>query len=141
MTDKQLMAEVFVGSKELTVTVLKENPLCVTEIITSNDKEFYNYNAKYDKNGSCHKIPADIPKFIYNKALSWALKAHQIIGCRGISRTDFRYDANNEKLYMLELNTQPGMTHTSLSPEQAAYCGLNMKDMIEILIEEANYEC
>ena len=141
VTDRQLMAEVFVGSKELTVTVLKENPLCVTEIITSNDKEFYNYNAKYDKNGSYHKIPADIPKFIYNKALSWALKAHQIIGCRGISRTDFRYDANNEKLYMLELNTQPGMTHTSLSPEQAAYCGLNMKDMIEILIEEANYEC
>ena len=141
VTDKQLMAEVFVGSKELTVTVLKENPLCVTEIITSNDKEFYNYNAKYDNNGSYHKIPADIPKFIYNKALSWALKAHQIIGCRGISRTDFRYDAKNEKLYMLELNTQPGMTHTSLSPEQAAYCGLNMKDMIEILIEEANYEC
>ena len=141
VTDKQLMAEIFVGSKELTVTVLKENPLCVTEIITSNDKEFYNYNAKYDKNGSYHKIPADIPKFIYNKALSWALKAHQIIGCRGISRTDFRYDTNNEKLYMLELNTQPGMTHTSLSPEQASYCGLNMKDMIEILIEEASYEC
>ncbi len=141
VTDKQLMAEVFVGSKELTVTVLKENPLCVTEIITSNNKEFYNYKAKYDKDGSYHKIPADIPKFIYNKALSWALKAHQIIGCRGISRTDFRYDANNEKLYMLELNTQPGMTRTSLSPEQAAYCGLNMKDMIEILIEEANYEC
>ena len=141
VTDKQLMAEIFVGSKELTVTVLKENPLCVTEIITSNDKEFYNYNAKYDKNGSYHKIPADIPKFIYNKALSWALKAHQIIGCRGISRTDFRYDTNNEKLYMLELNTQPGMTHTSLSPEQAAYCGFNMKDVIQILIKEANYEC
>ena len=141
VTDKQLMAEIFVGSKELTVTVLKENPLCVTEIITSNDKEFYNYNAKYDKNGSYHKIPADIPKFIYNKALSCALKAHQIIGCRGISRTDFRYDTNNEKLYMLELNTQPGMTHTSLSPEQAAYCGFNMKDVIQILIKEANYEC
>ena len=139
--EKQLMAEIFVGTKELTVTVLKEKPLCVTDIVTSNDKEFYNYKAKYDENGSSHKIPADIPKVIYNKALSWALKAHQIIGCKGISRTDFRYDPNNEKLYMLELNTQPGMTHTSLSPEQAAYCGLNMKDMIEILIEEANYEC
>jgi len=138
---EQLMAEIFVGTKELTVTVLKENPLCVTDIITSNDKEFYNYKAKYDENGSYHKIPADIPKVIYKKALSWALKAHQIIGCNGISRTDFRYDPNNEKLYMLELNTQPGMTQTSLSPEQAAYCGINMNDMIKTLIEEANYEC
>ena len=140
-TNKEIMAEIFVGSKELTVTVLKENPLCVTEIITSNDKEFYNYKAKYDEDGSYHKIPADIPEVIYNRALSWALKAHQIIGCRGISRTDFRYDAINEKLYMLELNTQPGMTQTSLSPEQASYCGLNMDDIIKILIEEARYEC
>ena len=141
LNKKQLMAEIFVGSKELSVTVLKENPLCVTEITTLGDKEFYNYKAKYDKNGSSHKIPADIPKVIYKKALSWALKAHQIIGCRGISRTDFRYDVNSEKLYMLELNTQPGMTKTSLSPEQAAYCGINMNDMIKILLEEANYEC
>ena len=141
LNKKKLMAEIFVGSKELSVTVLKENPLCVTEITTLNDKEFYNYKAKYDKNGSSHKIPADIPKVIYKKALSWALKAHQIIGCRGISRTDFRYDVNSEKLYMLELNTQPGMTKTSLSPEQAAYCGINMNDMIKILLEEANYEC
>ena len=66
---EHLMAEIFVGTKELTVTVLKENPLCVTDIITSNDKEFYNYKAKYDENGSYHKIPADIPKIIYNKAL------------------------------------------------------------------------
>ncbi len=139
--EKQLMAEIFVGTKELTVTVLKENPLCVTDIITSNEKEFYNYKAKYDENGSSHKIPADIPKVIYNKALSWALKAHQIIGCKGISRTDFRYDPNDEKLYMLELNTQPGMTQTSLSPEQAAYCGINMNDMVKTLIEEAGYEC
>ena len=141
LNKKQLMAEIFVGSKELSVTVLKENPLCVTEITTLNDQEFYNYKAKYDKNGSSHIIPADIPKVIYKKALSWALKAHQIIGCRGISRSDFRYDENNEKLYMLELNTQPGMTKTSLSPEQAAYCGINLNDMIKILLEEAVYEC
>ena len=135
------MAEIFVGTKELTVTVLKENPLCVTEITSLNNKEFYNYKAKYDIDGSSHKIPADIPKNIYKKALSWALKAHQIIGCRGISRSDFRYDSNNNKLYMLELNTQPGMTQTSLSPEQAAYCGISINEMIKILIEEANYEC
>ena len=138
---EQVMAEKFVGTKELTVTVLKERPLCVTEIITSSEQEFYNYKAKYDVNGSFHKIPADIPKVIYNKALSWALKAHQLIGCKGISRTDFRYDANNEKLYMLELNTQPGMTSTSLSPEQAFYCGLSMDDIVKIMIEEATFEC
>ena len=138
---KKLMAETYVGSKELTVTVLKEDPLCVTEITTNEEKEFYNYSAKYDKNGSFHVIPADIPKNIYNKAMSWALKAHQIIGCKGISRSDFRYDPNEEKLYMLELNTQPGMTKTSLSPEQALYCGLNMDDMVEIIIGEADYEC
>ena len=134
------MAEIFVGSIELTVTVLKDNPLCVTEITTDNEKEFYNYNAKYDENGSFHKIPADIPKIIYDKAMSWALRAHQIIGCKGISRTDFRYDAKEKKLYMLELNTQPGMTHTSLSPEQAYYCGLSLKDIIKIILEEASHE-
>lgn len=138
---EKLMAEIYVGSKELTVTILKDNPLCVTEIKTSDEKEFYNYNAKYDKDGSFHIIPADIPKDIYNKAMSWALKAHHIIGCKGISRTDFRYDTYKEKLYMLELNTQPGMTRTSLSPEQASYCGLSMEDMIRVIIEEASYEC
>ncbi len=141
LSHKQFMAEVYVGSKELTVTVLKENPLCVTEITTSDKKEFYNYNAKYDKDGSNHIIPAGIPKKIYDKAMSWALRAHQIIGCKGISRTDFRYDDNTEELYMLELNTQPGMTNTSLSPEQASYCGISMNDMIKIIIEEACYEC
>ena len=105
------------------------------------EKEFYNYKAKYEKNGSFHKIPANIPKIIYDKAKSWALRAHQIIGCKGISRTDFRYDPKEEKLFMLELNTQPGMTSTSLSPEQASYCGLTINDMIKIILEEANYEC
>ena len=140
LINKELMAEIFVGSIELTVTVLKDNPLCVTEITTDNEKEFYNYNAKYDENGSFHKIPADIPKIIYDKAMSWALRAHQIIGCKGISRTDFRYDAKEKKLYMLELNTQPGMTHTSLTPEQASFCGLGLNDVIKIILEEASYE-
>ncbi len=137
---ESLMAEIFVGCTELTVTVLKDNPLCVTEIRSADENGFYNYNAKYDANGSFHKIPADIPKTIYNKAMSWALRAHQIIGCKGISRTDFRYDAKEKKLYMLELNTQPGMTQTSLSPEQASYCGLGLNDMIKIILDEASYE-
>ena len=136
-----LIAEEYVGSKELTVTVLKEEALCVTEIKATQDKEFYNYKAKYEKNGSIHHIPANIPKNIYDQAMSWALRTHQIIGCKGISRSDFRYDDINEKLYMLEINTQPGMTETSLSPEQAMFCNISLKNMVKIIIEEASYEC
>ena len=79
-----LIAEEYVGSKELTVTVLKEEPLCVTEIIAGQNKEFYNYKAKYEKNGSIHDIPANIPKKIYDQAMSWALRTHKILGCKGI---------------------------------------------------------
>ena len=137
----ELMAEVLVGSRELTVTVLKEKPLCVTEITTNNKQDFYNYKAKYEKNGSSHILPALIPKTIFDKAMSWALRAHKIIGCRGISRSDFRYDSDDNKLFMLELNTQPGMTETSLTPEQALFCKISMKQMVKTLIEEAKFEC
>ena len=138
---KELMAEIYVGSKELTVTVLKNKPLCVTEIEAQKNETFYNYNAKYEKNGSLHTIPAKIPAKIYEQSMSWALKAHNIIGCKGISRSDFRYDHKNKQLYLLELNTQPGMTDTSLSPEQALYCGISFEEMVTTLIEEADYEC
>ena len=73
--------------------------------------------------------------------MSWASRVHQIIGCKGISRSDFRYNHVNGQLYILEINTQPGMTKTSLSPEQALYCNIRLKDMIKIIIEEAAYEC
>ena len=138
---KELMAEIYVGSKELTVTVLKNKPLCVTEIEAQKNETFYNYNAKYEKNGSLHTIPAKIPAKIYEQSMSWAMKAHNIIGCKGISRSDFRYDDKNKQLYLLELNTQPGMTDTSLCPEQALYCGISFEEMVTTLIEEADYEC
>ena len=141
LSDQHLMAEPLVGTRELTVTVLKNKPLCVTEIKTSQNNDFYNYNAKYTKNGSFHKIPAQVPKNISQQAMDWALKAHEIIGCSGISRSDFRYDPNNSKLFMLEINTQPGMTKTSLAPEQAMFCNISMVEMVRILIEEATYEC
>ena len=139
--DKYLMAESLVGTRELTVTVLREKPLCVTEIKTAKNNVFYNYDAKYASGGSFHEIPAQIPKVISQQAMNWALKAHQIIGCRGISRSDFRYDQNTSELFMLEINTQPGMTKTSLAPEQCAFCDINMVKMVRILIEEATYEC
>ena len=133
-----LIAEEYVGSKELTVTVLKDEPLCVTEIIAGENKEFYNYKAKYEKNGSIHEIPAKIPKNIYNQAMSWALRAHQILGCKGISRSDFRYDNVKQKLYMLEINTQPGMTNLSLVPEIAAYHGINFINLIKLILKDAS---
>ena len=136
-----LMAETFVGTRELTVTVLKEKPLCVTEIETGKENHFYNYNAKYDNGGSFHQLPAEIPNLTSQKVMDWALKAHQVIGCNGISRSDFLYDPINDELFMLEINTQPGMTKTSLAPEQAAFCKINMTKMVKILIEEAKYEC
>ncbi|MFL2818271.1 MAG: D-alanine--D-alanine ligase [Candidatus Puniceispirillales bacterium] len=138
---KDLMAEEFVGSMELTVTVLKDKPLCVTEIIAGQNEEFYNYRAKYERNGSIHEIPAKIPRQLYEQAMSWALRAHKIVGCKGISRSDFRYDKINDQLYMLEINTQPGMTETSLSPEQALFCNISLSEMVKIIIEEACYEC
>ena len=138
---KDLMAEEFVGSMELTVTVLKDKPLCVTEIKATHNEEFYNYRAKYERNGSIHEIPAKIPRQSYEQAMSWALRAHKIVGCKGISRSDFRYDKINNQLYMLEINTQPGMTETSLSPEQALFCNISLSEMVKIIIEEASYEC
>ena len=139
--NKHLMAEILVGTRELTVTVLKDKPLCVTEIKTKEKNQFYNYEAKYASGESFHEIPAQIPKLISQQAMDWALKAHQIIGCKGISRSDFRYDENKNLLFMLEINTQPGMTKTSLAPEQCAFCNINMVKMVRILIEEATYEC
>ena len=141
LDNKEHMAEVFVGSKELTVTVLNNKALCVTEIKPQKKESFYNYKSKYEKDGSLHIIPAKIPKDIYEQSMSWALKAHNIIGCKGISRSDFRYDPKKKQLYLLEINTQPGMTDTSLSPEQALHCNISFQEMIEILINEAGYEC
>ena len=101
---------------------------------------FYDYNSKYSSNGSIHILPAKIPEAIYNKVMKWAQLAHKLLGCSGISRSDFRYDDNKNKLYMLEINTQPGMTKTSLSPEQAEYCGISLTELVEKLISKAKFE-
>ncbi len=140
LSNKNLMVEPFVGNKELTVTVLKNKPLTVTEIISKTRNTFYDYDAKYSENASLHKLPANIPKKIFNQALNWAIQAHKIIGCKGISRSDFRYDEFTNQLFMLEINTQPGMTKTSLAPEQAKFCDIDMSTLVDILIREATWE-
>ena len=133
------MVEPLVGNRELTVSILDNKPLVVTEIISKKNC-FYDYNSKYSSNGSLHILPAKIPKTIYNKVTKWAKLAHKILGCSGISRSDFRFNDINNNLYMLEINTQPGMTKTSLSPEQAEYCGITLTKLVDKLISKAKFE-
>ena len=131
----QLIAERYISGRELTVSVLNGNALCVTEIISN--AQFYDYSAKYDIGGSRHILPAAIPDSCTQKAMRWAECAFELLGCRGVARADFRWDEDNDNLFLLELNTQPGMTKTSLVPEQASFCKLSMRSLIRILVEAA----
>ncbi|GIR79166.1 MAG: hypothetical protein CM15mP81_06760 [Alphaproteobacteria bacterium] len=131
-----LIAEEFINGQELTVGVLNGKSLCVTEIIAEKNT-FYDYKSKYIKNGSKHIIPAEIPEEIRKLALSWAEKSYNYLNCRGIIRADFRFDQVTNKLYMLEINTHPGMTETSLIPEQAEYCGISFLELIKLIMEVA----
>jgi D-alanine-D-alanine ligase len=132
---KPVMVEEYVPGRELTVAVMGNTPLAITEITTGNG--FYDYNAKYDNGGSEHIIPAELPKDLYDKILSAAKSAHRALGCRGITRADFRL--NNSNFYLLEINTQPGLTNTSLVPEQANYKGIHFNDLIKWMVDKA--EC
>jgi len=132
---EEVMAEAFIEGRELTVSVMGDKALAVTEIMTEHD--FYSYSAKYEKGGSLHVIPAEISKLLYDQAMQMAITAHQALGCRGVSRSDFRYDGKT--LYILEVNTQPGLTPMSLVPEQAAYAGISFEELVIWMVENA--EC
>ena len=131
----RVMVEKFIPGRELTVSVMGDKALAVTEIIAA--REFYDYDAKYAAGGSHHVLPADIEKKIANEAMRLAVLAHQALGCRGVSRADFRLDGND--LYLLEINTQPGMTPTSLVPEQAVHAGISFQDLVVWMVDNA--EC
>ena len=139
----EALVEEFIPGRELTVAVAgnpgeKTMPFTVTEI-TANTA-FYDYEAKYAPGGSNHILPADVPADIFNTALDWAVKAHEALGCAGVSRTDFRYDDTQtgiNGLYYLETNTQPGMTSTSLVPEQAYYIGISFPELVTWMVEHA----
>lgn len=133
----RIMTEEFIPGRELSVAVLGDTPLAVTEINT--DLGFYNYDAKYAEGGSRHTIPAAIPETVAQAALDTALRAHRALGCRGLSRSDFRYDDATGRLVLLEVNTQPGMTPTSLAPEQAAYRGISFPELCTWLVSEARH--
>ena len=132
---EKVMVEAFIDGRELTVSVMGDQALAVTEITTEHG--FYDYSAKYEKAGSYHIVPANVERSVYDQAMKMALVAHKALGCRGVSRTDFRYDGKT--LYILELNTQPGMTPTSLVPEQAAHAGLSFEELVTWMVENA--EC
>jgi D-alanine-D-alanine ligase len=137
-----LLAESFVAGRELTCAVMagkdeRGRSLGVTEIRTATG-EFYDYDAKYAKGGSFHVCPAEIKPNIYRQIEEWSLTAHQAIGCRGVSRSDFRYDDETDTLVWLEVNTQPGMTETSLVPELATHAGMSFGGLVRWMVEDAS---
>lgn len=135
-----VMVERYVYGRELTCAVMGDRPLGVTEIIPLGGA-FYDYDAKYAAGGSKHECPAKVSPFIYQKVQTLALKAHQAIGCRGVSRSDFRFDdrySENGELIWLEVNTQPGMTPTSLVPELAAEAGYTFGELLSWMVEDAS---
>ncbi len=134
----ELLMEEFIPGLELTCAVLGDRALDVLEIRPSGGHEFYDYGAKYELGGSEHILPAEISPDIYQIIQKWTLIAHRTLGCRGISRSDFRYDPENERLIFLEVNTQPGMTQTSLVPEMAAHAGWNFEELVNFLVEDAS---
>jgi D-alanine-D-alanine ligase len=135
----QLIVEKYIAGKELTCAVMGEEALGVIEIVPT--VKFYDYEAKYAPGGSKHLLPAPISPFVYQQVRRLALAAHRALGCRGVSRADFRYDDRIEGtggLVCLEVNTQPGMTETSLVPELAAHAGITFDELVRWMIEDAS---
>jgi D-alanine-D-alanine ligase len=132
-----VMVETYAPGRELTTAVMGDRALTVTDIVTDG---WYDYHAKYAPGGSRHICPADVPPDIFQACLDHALAAHRALGCRGLSRTDFRWDETRgaDGLVLLETNTQPGMTPTSLAPEQASACGISFPDLCRWLVEDAS---
>lgn len=136
---EEVMLESFVAGRELTVTVMDGTALAVTEI--DPKASFYDYDSKYAAGGSTHILPAEVPEEIFVQACLQSERAFEVLGCRGIARADFRYDDTTRspgELVMLEINTQPGMTPTSLVPEQAAFKGISFPDLVSWMVEDAS---
>ena len=132
-----LLAEPYIRGRELTTAVMGDRALMVTELVPKSG--FYDFQAKYTDGMTEHACPADIPNSIRDLCLEYALRAHNRLGCRGVSRSDYRWDdeQGEDGLFLLEINTQPGMTPLSLVPEQARHCGIEYPELVEIIIEDA----
>jgi len=134
-----VLAEKYIPGKELTCAVMGDKALDVIEIVPT--VKFYDYEAKYAPGGSKHLLPAPVLPVVYQEARRLALAAHKVLGCRGVTRADFRYDDGLEGtagLICLEVNTQPGMTQTSLVPELAAHAGISFEELVRWMIEDAS---
>jgi D-alanine-D-alanine ligase len=137
---ESLLVETFIAGRELTCAVIGDRALDVIDIRAANGG-WYDYQAKYTKGGSIHILPAEIKGNIYQQIQQLALTAHKALGCRGVSRSDFRYDDRPDgtgELVMLEVNTQPGMTETSLVPELAAHVGMSFGELVRWMVEDAS---
>ncbi|MDD9842014.1 MAG: D-alanine--D-alanine ligase [Alphaproteobacteria bacterium] len=130
------MAEAYIAGRELTCAVLGERPFEVLEI--KPKQGFYDYAAKYDEGGSQHILPADLADSVRAQIQDISLKAHAALGCRGVTRADFRYDADGQGVVILELNTQPGMTPNSLVPKMAKHAGMSYGELVEWIVEDAS---
>jgi D-alanine-D-alanine ligase len=132
------LVEAFVSGRELTVAVMNGSPLGILEIVSN--RGFYDYDAKYAPGGSRHEQPTDLPAVVCSRAEEVAVEAHNALGCRGITRADFRWDdaqPHAEGLFLLEINTQPGMTETSLFPEIAENAGIDFPTLVAWMVEDA----
>ncbi|MGQ3017148.1 D-alanine--D-alanine ligase [Phenylobacterium sp.] len=132
---EEVMIEPYIRGKELACGVMAGKAMTVTDIVPKTG--FYDYEAKYGEGGSDHVIPADIPPHVFEKAMELSERAHAALGCRGVTRSDLRYDDINDILVLLEVNTQPGMTPTSLVPEQAAKLGVEFDQLVLWITEDA----
>jgi D-alanine-D-alanine ligase len=132
---EEVMIEPYVRGRELAVGVMDGKAMTVTDIIPRTG--FYDYEAKYAEGGSTHVVPAEIPAHAFENALRMSEMAHAALGCRGVTRSDLRYDDINDILVLLEVNTQPGMTPTSLIPEQAALQGVDFDRLVLWITEDA----
>jgi D-alanine-D-alanine ligase len=138
---ERVMVETYIPGKELTCAVMGDQPLGVIEIVPA--VKFYDYEAKYAPGGSKHLLPAPVLPIVYQEACRLALAAHLALGCRGVTRADFRYDDGLEGtkgLVCLEVNTQPGMTETSLVPELAAHAGITFEELVRWMVEDASLD-
>jgi D-alanine-D-alanine ligase len=138
---ERLLCERYIAGKELTCAVIGDKALGVIEIVPA--VKFYDYDAKYAPGGSKHLLPAPLKPNVYEEVRRLALKAHQALGCRGVSRADFRFDDRMEGtqgLFCLEVNTQPGMTQTSLVPELAAHAGMTFEELVRWMVEDASLD-
>jgi D-alanine-D-alanine ligase len=136
--DNHIMVERYIAGRELTCGIIKDAPTDIIDIVAADHLQFYDYEAKYAPGGSKHILPAKIPSAVCDAVRRHTLTAHKVLGCRGVSRSDFRWNEDKGDLVFLEINTQPGMTPTSLIPELAVHAGLTFGQLVAWLVEDAS---